>query len=539
MFNVESASNTTAAQTIFYIAVLFSYLLGMMNTVIFAFALASANVWASPEKAEKCEGCKYEEAAVVAVKGNVVFKGALPEVVLREIRTVPAVESDIVDHTVDNVAKYFAAEHAFGKLVDIKRVPVRIFNHRHEEVFNNVDTSDIIGVATNGQLVASENSQWVFEFGESPAKHSLLVLDFPNVGIELSGSGSSTIIDVSKRFASEFLLKREKLIVPQAPEPNTDFQWKTMVLDNSSPLQPKIVKQQEGFVLSALDPIYEHTKLTPVYVQHPDNVFWGKFDQKTREVKEKARNLQINSGLTSFEKRIIAKDYAEELIPKHRLENALVSVERFILMLELLHPFMSRLNLYGASRASAAKIFVNEYICPLAHVSADMCIINGENLREDVVASFLVKNIEKIHSVAEKEERARREAAEVESWEAVFTIQKHPEGKVHVALRRRPEANADFRRPEKKADVFLHRPAERDQSIQRAYFEREQARREFVVQQQAIWDDIKYRNFIDEQMEIMNNIMERRDVDFVLDGDRFIPRQNIDIPSPQLLRHFQ
>ena len=67
-----------------------------------------------------------------------------------------------------------------------------------------------------------------FQFGESPAKHSLSVLDFPNLGIELSGSGSSTIVDVSKRFASEFLLKREKLIVPQAPEPNTDFQWKTM-----------------------------------------------------------------------------------------------------------------------------------------------------------------------------------------------------------------------------------------------------------------------------------------------------------------------
>ena len=31
-----------------------------------------------------------------------------------------------------------------------------------------------------------------------------------------------------------------------------------------------------------------------------------------------------------------------------------------------------------------------------------MCIINGENLREDVVAAFLVKNIEKIHSGAEK-----------------------------------------------------------------------------------------------------------------------------------------
>ena len=512
-----------------------------MKAFTFVFALASANVWASPEKAEKCEGCKYEKAAVVVEKGNIVFKGALPEVVLREVRTVPAVESDIVANVVEDVNKYFAAQHAFGKLVDIKRVPVRIFNRRHEEVFNNVDTSGIIGVAINGKLVAPENSQWVFQFGESPAKHSLSVLDFPNLGIELSGSGSSTIVDVSKRFASEFLLKREKLIVPQAPEPNTDFQWKTIVLENPSSLQPKVVKQQEGFVLSALDPIYEHTKLTPVYVQHPDNVFWMKFDKKTQEVKERARNLQINSGLTSSEKRIIAKDYAEELIPKHRLENALVSVERFILMLELLHPFMSRLNLYGASRASAAKIFVNEYICPLAHVSADMCIINGENLREDVVAAFLVKNIEKIHSGAEKEERARREAAEVESWEAVFTIQKHPEEKVHVAFRRRPEANAALRRPEanaalrrpeEKADVFLRRPSERDQSIQRAYFEREQARRKFVAQQHAIWDDIQYRNFIAEQEAIMNNIMERRDVDFVFNGDRFIHRHNIYTPMP-------
>ena len=84
----------------------------------------------------------------------------------------------------------------------------------------------------------------------------------------------------------------------------------------------------------------------------------------------------------------------------------------------------------------------------------------------------------------------------MESWEAVFTIQKHPEEKVHVAFRRRPEANAALRRPEEKADVFLRRPSERDQSIQRAYFEREQARRKFVAQQHAIWDDIQYRTLL-------------------------------------------
>ena len=86
--------------------------------------------------------------------------------------------------------------------------------------------------------------------------------------------------------------------------------------------------------------------------------------------------------------------------------------------------------------------------------------------------------------------------------------------------------------PEEKADVFLRRPSERDQSIQRAYFEREQARRKFVAQQHAIWDDIQYRNFIAEQEAIMNNIMERRDVDFVFNGDRFIHRHNIYTPRP-------
>ena len=91
MFNISSTSNTAGAQTnnILYCCSFFSYLLRMMKAFTFVFALASANVWASPEKAEKCEGCKYEKAAVVVEKGNIVFKGALPEVVLREVRTVP------------------------------------------------------------------------------------------------------------------------------------------------------------------------------------------------------------------------------------------------------------------------------------------------------------------------------------------------------------------------------------------------------------------------------------------------------------------